>query len=54
MKYTKKQIKEGFIKWNTFARLNPSKIKSDEDVLNADVKQLSEAQTKDLLNYINN
>ena len=54
MKYTKKQIKEGFIKWNTFARLNPSQIKSDKDVSNTDVEELSKSQTKDLLNYINN
>ena len=54
MRYTKKQIKEGFIKWNTFHRLNPSQIKSYEETSNTDVEELSEAQTKDLLNFINN
>tara|TARA_R110002111_G_scaffold219870_2_gene282055 strand:- start:22534 stop:22701 length:168 start_codon:yes stop_codon:yes gene_type:complete len=53
MKYTKKQITNAFISWNTDVRINPSLIKSDKEVANTDVEELSKAQAEDLIDYIN-
>mgnify|MGYP003643031120 CR=1 FL=1 len=53
MKYSKKQIKQAFLDWNTCNRLNPSKVRSDKDVCNTDVNELSKGQTEELINFIN-
>ena len=46
MKYTKKQITNAFISWNT-------DVRSDKEVANTDVEELSKAQAEDLIDYIN-
>ena len=53
MKYTEKQIKKAFLKWETFNRLNPSKVMTDEVFKNMDVEETAEANTQQLINYIN-
>ena len=53
MKYTKKQIIAGYIKWNTSNRLNPSKFMTDEEFMNTDVEEISELQADELIEFIN-
>jgi hypothetical protein len=53
MKYSKKQINQAFIDWNTHNRLNPSTVETDEKVNSTDVKTHSKELTQALIYYIN-
>jgi hypothetical protein len=54
MKYTKKQIEKGFVKWETFQRLNPKEVMTDSEVKALNVKEAASEQTITLINFINN
>jgi hypothetical protein len=54
MKYTKKQIQKGFVNWETFVRLNPKEVMTDNELKSLNVKEAGSEQTMTLINFINN
>ena len=52
MKYTRKQIKEAFLKWETDVRLEPDDFLTDEEKSLESVSELAERSTETLLNYL--
>ena len=54
MKYTKKQIKKGFLNWSIHERLMPNEMITDFELANMNVDDLAKEQLNALIYYINN
>ena len=52
MKYTEKQIRKAFLRWEIEERLNPESIMSNSEVLEINADTMAEMKTEELLKYI--
>jgi hypothetical protein len=52
-KYTKKQIYEAFLKWDTELRLNPEGFLSREEQIKLSVEEASRKTTEAFIEYLN-
>jgi len=51
-KYTKKQIEEAFLKWETQYRLQPQEMVSEEEVRKMSVEQVAKEDLRTLLEFM--
>jgi len=53
MKYSKKQIKQAFLEWETDSRLTPSDFLTDQDKLKEDSVEIADRNAEALIKYMN-
>jgi len=51
-KYTKKQIEEAFLKWETQCRLQPQTMASEKEMKEMSVEQLAKESLRALLEFM--